>query len=68
MDNIFRTSEFYMLRTPVLPNKTYKSKLKNTNIDYRKLWESPILRELILTTTYSLYRSINKISFDKDNK
>lgn len=68
MDNIFRPSNLYMLRTPLFPIEIYNSYLKSNSIDFSLLLENEIVKESIMTTTYHLYQNINKLDFEKNNK
>lgn len=68
MKSIFNTSNYYIIRAPLLPVSIYKNYLKNDEIDYSSFFKNKIIEETIMTTTYHLYKSLTKISYDSETK
>ncbi|HHS2995131.1 TPA: lantibiotic dehydratase [Staphylococcus argenteus] len=68
MNTIYEPSSICMIRTPLLSVEFFNLFLNTEQIKYSDLQLNAQMKESILTTTFNLYRTLQKINFDGDNK
>ncbi|HDJ7768521.1 TPA: lantibiotic dehydratase [Staphylococcus aureus] len=68
MNTIYEPSSICMIRTPLLSVEFFNLFLNTEQIKYNDLKLNAQMKESILTTTFNLFRTIQEINFDGDNK
>ncbi|HDJ3183598.1 TPA: lantibiotic dehydratase [Staphylococcus aureus] len=68
MNTIYEPSSICMIRTPLLSVEFFNLFLNTEQIKYSDLQLNSQMKESILTTTFNLFRTIQEINFDGDNK